>query len=82
MYLAVSALLATGGQAKAAKLVARAQVDSISSEATKSIKQLKRGVASGLANPLDMLRGRSNKTVQPELAPLYVAPRHASTHLV
>ena len=79
VYLAVAALLANGGQAKAAKLVARANVESISSEATKSIKQLKRGVASGLANPLDMLRGRTAKPVKPEAAPLFVAPRRAAS---
>ncbi len=81
VYLAVAALLANGGQAKAAKLVARANVDSISSDATKGYKHLKRGVARGVANPLDMLRGRTHKAAEPQAAPLFVAPRSARSPL-
>lgn len=70
VYLAVAALLANGGQLKPAAAVAEAAVDSISSEATKAMKQMRRSVT----NPLAMLRG-SEKKVAPEAAPLYIAPR-------
>lgn len=70
VYLAVAALLANGGQLKSAAVVAEAAVDSISSEATKAMKQMRRSVT----NPLAMLRGGEKKP-QPEAAPLYIAPR-------
>lgn len=71
IYLAISALLANGGQAKSAKLVASKNVDTISSETTKTIKQLKRG----MANPVARLLGKGPRAVLPEAAPMYVDSR-------
>lgn len=71
IYLEISALLANGGQAKSAKAVASKNVDTISTETTKTIKQLKRG----MANPVARLLGKGPRTIQPEAAPLYVDSR-------
>jgi hypothetical protein len=70
VYLAIAALLANGGQLKSGAAVAEAAVDSISSEATKAMKQLRKSVT----NPLAMLRGGEKKPAA-EATPLYVGPR-------
>ncbi len=70
----MAALLANGGQLKPAVAAAEAAVDSISSEATKAVKQLRKSVT----NPLAMLRAAGEKKPLPEAAPLYIAPRHGS----
>ena len=72
VYLAIAALLANGGQLKSGAAVAEAAVDSISSEATKAMKQIRKSVT----NPLAMLRGGEKKPAA-EAAPLYVGPRSA-----
>lgn len=72
VYLATAALLANGGQLKSGAAVAEAAVDSISSEATKAMKQIRKSVT----NPLAMLRGGEKKPAA-EAAPLYVGPRCA-----
>jgi hypothetical protein len=72
VYLAIAALLANGGQLKSGAALAEAAVDSISSEATKAMKQIRKSVT----NPLAMLRGGEKKPAA-EAAPLYVGPRCA-----
>lgn len=77
IYLAISALLANGGQAKSAKAVASKNVDTISSETTKTIKQLKRG----MANPVARILGKGPRVIQQEAAPVYMDNRSLAQHV-